>query len=145
MKAIYKNLEISAVFLRSQSQAEAFDEKSRNGLHSNTFKITVLNTDNSNEIDFLYHGSHADYKAGKKELNESDLLQAFECFLSDAIAGDMDFEDFCNEFGYDEDSRRAERIHNACQEHKELFESLEIDNDLYDFSNEFREAHENII
>ena len=144
MKAIYKNLEISAIFLHSQSQANAFDQKP-NGLYSNTFNITVENTDTKEGIEFFFHGSHADYEAGKIQLSKDDLLHAFECFLSDAIAGDMDFEDFCNEFEYDEDSRRAERIHTACQEQKENFDLLEIGIDLYDFANEFREAYENIL
>jgi hypothetical protein len=38
------------------------------------------------------------------------------CLASDSQAGDLTFEDFCDEFGYDSDSRSAERIHTACQE-----------------------------
>jgi hypothetical protein len=35
--------------------------------------------------------------------------------LSDASAGEQSFEEFCLEFGYDPDSRKAERIHKACE------------------------------
>ena len=45
----------------------------------------------------------------------SDLRSAFECFLSDAIAGMQTFEEFCGDFGYDTDSRKAERTWKACQ------------------------------
>jgi len=31
-----------------------------------------------------------------------------ECLLSDAQAGEQSFEEFCGEFGYDPDSRKAE-------------------------------------
>jgi hypothetical protein len=37
-----------------------------------------------------------------------------ECLLSDASAGEMTFEEFCSDFGYDSDSRKAERTHRAC-------------------------------
>ena len=36
-----------------------------------------------------------------------------ECLLSDANV-EEDFHDFCSEFGYDEDSRKAEATHKAC-------------------------------
>jgi hypothetical protein len=38
-----------------------------------------------------------------------------DCLLSDAQAGEQSFEEFCSEWGYDEDSRKAERTHGACQ------------------------------
>ncbi len=33
---------------------------------------------------------------------------------SDATLGNTSFKEFCSEFGYDEDSRKAERIHKQC-------------------------------
>jgi hypothetical protein len=40
------------------------------------------------------------------------------CLLSDARAGleNDSFEAFCSEFGYDTDSRTAERTYNACRD-----------------------------
>ena len=35
--------------------------------------------------------------------------------MGDAVAGMNDFSDFCSELGYDEGSRRAEKIYKACQ------------------------------
>ena len=37
-----------------------------------------------------------------------------DCLLSDASAGEMTFEEFCSEFGYDTDSRKAEATYRAC-------------------------------
>jgi len=37
------------------------------------------------------------------------------CLLSDASAGEQLFADFCADFGYDEDSRKAFGIYEACQ------------------------------
>ena len=36
------------------------------------------------------------------------------CLASDAQAGDLSFEDFCSDFGYDSDSRKAEQTWKAC-------------------------------
>lgn len=39
-----------------------------------------------------------------------------DCVLSDADAGEMDFEEFAGDFGYDVDSRKAEATWKACRE-----------------------------
>lgn len=38
-----------------------------------------------------------------------------ECILSDASAGEETFDNFCSEFGYDTDSRKAYATWQACQ------------------------------
>lgn len=43
-----------------------------------------------------------------------DAAGVLDCILSDANSPE-DFADFCSEYGYDEDSRKAERIHRACR------------------------------
>lgn len=64
------------------------------------------------------------------EVRDTDgLKSAFACFLSDAIAGARSFEEFCSEFGYDPDSRRAERIHRACQKALAKAERMGLDLD----------------
>jgi hypothetical protein len=47
---------------------------------------------------------------GGKEPNANDILQ---CLALDAAGFEnaRDFEDWCNEYGYDDDSRKAERIY----------------------------------
>ncbi len=46
-----------------------------------------------------------------------------ECLLSDASVSDG-FEEFCGEFGYDTDSRKAERLHKACLKIRDNMERL---------------------
>lgn len=42
-------------------------------------------------------------------------MQTVRIFLSGAQAGEMSFDDFCSDFGYDNDSRKAEAIHRQCK------------------------------
>lgn len=44
-----------------------------------------------------------------------DVLGAFQCFVSDACCAESSFEDFCADFGYDTDSRRAYSTYCACK------------------------------
>lgn len=50
-----------------------------------------------------------------------DILSALRM---DAEFGDRSFEEFCEEFGYDTDSRRAERTWKTCQRTKERLRSI---------------------
>lgn len=45
---------------------------------------------------------------------EPDTAGVLECLLSDASMGEESFTDFCADFGYDEDSRKAYRIWEEC-------------------------------
>lgn len=56
----------------------------------------------------------------EKEQKEvkNDLLYSFLCCVGSEIYCPILFEDFCLEFGYDEDSRQAEKIHKKCLEFK---------------------------
>lgn len=71
--------------------------------------------------------------------SRSDLLGAFDCFLSDACAGQQSFDEFCSEFGYDNDSRRAEQTHKACIRSYDKAQRILAGDDLYDLSNKLRE------
>jgi hypothetical protein len=42
------------------------------------------------------------------------LIDVISSVLMDATALHMTFEDWCSEFGYDNDSKKAEKIYNAC-------------------------------
>lgn len=73
--------------------------------------VTIEDTAN----DFDYYTSIADYEAGKKKLDDDDLVNAFSCILGDAASGMMSYSDFLYEFGYGEaDPKRTRRIHDAC-------------------------------
>lgn len=57
------------------------------------------------------------YRQGTGHTHAPTVSQVVSCLLSDASAGDGgDFESFCSEFGYDTDSRAAERCYNACRD-----------------------------
>jgi hypothetical protein len=46
------------------------------------------------------------------------------CLMSDYKATDETFEEFCAEFGYDTDSRKAEQIYNQCVRNGKKLEKL---------------------
>ena len=77
------------------------------------FKITLRG--NGSRATFDFYGSQRDFDAFKRTLDDGEIKSAVRCILDDGASGDMDFEDFCSEFGYDTDSRKAERTHKACQ------------------------------
>ena len=56
------------------------------------------------------------YKGIGHHGEEPTAEEVLECLASDACGVDnsQTFEDWCSEYGYDTDSRRAERIYNAC-------------------------------
>ena len=65
---------------------------------------------------------------------ESDLLNAFERFIGDAIIGDGDFSDFSSEFGYDE-RPPAEKAYRACQSANKKLTRIYRD-DIWELFNE---------
>lgn len=56
-----------------------------------------------------------DFWQGAAISGEPDAVGVLECLLSDAQGGDQTFGDFCNEYGYDTNSRKAEATWRACQ------------------------------
>ena len=46
---------------------------------------------------------------------EPRLDEVLECLASDVNCVDSTFANFCNELGYNQDSRKAERIYKACK------------------------------
>jgi len=46
---------------------------------------------------------------------EPGLDDVLHCLLSDWDAGEQSFEEFCSDMGYDEDSRRAEKVWQTCR------------------------------
>ena len=101
-----------------------------NGENWNHYKITVVNTQNKLRTGFDFWASIANPDLSSRY----DVLNAFRCFVDDALCGDMTFHDFCMEFGYDEDSRQAERTWKACKKSAEKLTRI-YDGDLYDLIN----------
>jgi len=108
----------------------------------NEFRVTACRILDAQKVckSFNFYGSHSDYEGGKEELADEDLKFAFRSFIDDAIYGTMNFDEFCSELGYDQDSRRAEKIHKMTQKATEKTRDLGIfDSELYDIINELSE------
>ena len=70
-------------------------------------------------------------------MNDDDLKNALECVISDALSGIYSFDEFCSEFGYDEDSRSAERMHKACEDTYKRIVALGIcEPEMYEIVND---------
>ncbi len=135
MAVMYKVYQIAAEL---KEVGVTFPNTDDNLLH-NQFTITVLNTKTNSQVAFYFYGSMSDHTAGKTTLDNDDLLNAFECFIFDAMAAESTFEDFCADLGYDEDSRKAYKIYEECKESNKKARQL-ITEDIYDFANELSEA-----
>ena len=99
----------------------------------NKYHVTIKTENSERTIDF--YDSHANWESEITEL--TDLQNVLYCFISDAVAGDMSFDEFCSEFGYD-DIDTAEEVYRACQEQRERFDDL-CDEDLHDMINALNE------
>lgn len=135
----YKNLLISSKLVNSGVKFP--NNKTNNSLH-NQFYVTVKNMEDESVTGFDFYGSTHDYNNGVTEIKGEDLLQAFECFISDAMTGDQEFNDFCDEFGYDNDSRAAEKIHKECMKSLSKAQSI-LKEDIHEFYNELNETINN--
>lgn len=68
---------------------------------------------------------------GIAHTNEPTLEDVMPCLVSDYFAAEnaRNFEDFANDFGYDTDSRKAEKIYKQCLKEAEKMKKL-FGNDL---------------
>ena len=130
MKANYKNFEIVTRF--DGGKTAAWDSR-----NNNYHVVTVKNTDTGKRTRFDFWCSLAKPEFEK----EYDVLNALYCFVSDAISGLYSFDEFCGEYGYDSDSRKAEKIWRACKRSYEKFSRVSgmTDDEMYDFINELAE------
>lgn len=97
----------------------------------NHHAVTVTNTATQKRTTFDFWAS----LASPEVRSRSDLLGAFRCFLGDAISGMQSFDDFCSEFGYDTDSRKAEKTWRACVASAKKAERLLDSEDIYELIN----------
>lgn len=100
----------------------------------NNHKITVLH--NGKRFSFDFWGSIMNPKIA----NDQENVFSFYCALSDGISAKESFEDFCYNFGYDTDSRNAERIYKTCAKTLTKLERV-FKCDLYDLVNEISETY----
>lgn len=77
------------------------------GNNTNRHIVTVFSNDTGRKTSFDYWSPEIK--------TEDDILEGFYCFCSDALAGTYTFEGFCDMYGYDYDSRNAEKIYKLCK------------------------------
>lgn len=130
MKATYKQFTITTT--GKFNKCWSCDDR-----NYNNHIVTVKNTESGKVTRFEFWCS---IRQPEFE-SEYDVLNAFYCFVSDALSGLESFESFCGEFGYDTDSRKAEKIYKACKRDYAKFERVSgfSDDEMYDFINELSE------
>ena len=65
-----------------------------------------------------------DWFQGQALTRDPDSATVLSALISDSYAMDCSFDDWCSEYGYDTNSRRAERIFKQCQKQGEKLERL---------------------
>lgn len=121
IKTTYKHYTISAIFIGNQC-AKWSDDNWHNSL------ITLLNRNTKRSISFDFWGS----LMNPELRTHDDLLNAFHCFIPEGISGQQDYEQFCQSFGYGDDSRKAHATWKACQKSLLKIERI-INEDINDF------------
>lgn len=130
MKANFKQFEINTVY--HGDKCWSYDSR-----NYNNYVVTVKNKENGKKTRFEFWCSimRPEFES------EYDVLNAFYCFVSDALDSLYSFDEFCGEFGYDTDSRKAEKVYRACKRAYAKFERVSgfSDDEMYDFINELSE------
>ncbi len=75
-----------------------------------------------------------DYFMGSALTSEPDSASVLSSLLLDASALDESFENWCADYGYDTDSRKAERLYKLCCKQGEKLKQL-LGDDYDDFRN----------
>ena len=131
MTHIFKNFRITS--RRAEAKNPIWDETgSRTHCHH---VVTVTNTETRIHTTFDFWTSLAEPEIR----TEYDLMNAFRCFVDDAVSGEYSFEDFCSEFGYDEDSRKAEKAWKSCRRSAKKLNRLTSGADAYELLEDLEE------
>lgn len=134
METNYKLLKLVAEWTGEKSSIHA--DKDNSARH---FTIFVENIATETVISFDYWSSIA-----RPEFEtETELLEAYECFVSDAILGINSFSDFCSETGCDSDSIKSHKTWIACKQSyvdllKLLAPEVVDDSQLYSYLDDLR-------
>lgn len=115
-KNILSNIKIN-VQESFKTQDDLNDEWKRN---ANKWQVRLIYFDKEFVTDY-YMGSGLVHKNGKpKKPQVKDVL--YSMMMGDV--SDMNFNDFCNEFGYDNDSIKALEIYRACEKQTEAYYNM---------------------
>lgn len=92
------------------------EPKERAGKH-NKFRCTISNPVNGRKMQVTWYGSQYDCMKNKSELDEGMARSVLSSVALDAscYSNTGDFKDFCDEFGYSDDSIRALKIYKGCK------------------------------
>ena len=133
MRTQYNEFKITSTFIGDKLWNA--DDKMQN---YNNHLVTVVNTEIHRKTAFEFLGSIV-----KPEIEtEQELLFAFYCFLSDGEGSRYGFDDFCANFGYDTDSRKAYKTFKACEKSLKKAERIGIDENMAcDIMNDLQENY----
>jgi hypothetical protein len=81
----------------------------KNGWNHTYYRVTIRKDNKSASFDFW--GSRHDYEAGE----DPSTQDAISSWALDCMMGNMEFKDFCGEFGYSTDSMEAHKTWKACK------------------------------
>jgi len=132
--AKFKNYKVTATYTGSKKAPWTSPNIPDNWNHH---RITVYNLDNKKRTSFDFWASLANTKI----VEEHDIISAFYCFITDATAGDMDFYEFCNEFGYEPlDNPEARQAWKGCKAAMKKANRILTD-DMYDLADRLSENY----
>ena len=114
------------------NKVSQWSDKDNQNYHNHSVKVTH----NKKSFSFDFWGSIMNPEIA----NDQENIFAFYCALSDALSAKDSLEGFCSEFGYDSDSRTAERTYKACEKTLKKVERV-FDCDLYDLINEIADTY----
>lgn len=112
-----------------------WDTKAGISENYNNHKITLKL--NGKRISFDFWGSIMHPEITK----DSENIFALYCLLCDCTSGMYSFEEFCGEFGYDTDSRKAFQTYRACVTSLGKYNKL-TNFDIYELLNQIQDEHD---
>jgi hypothetical protein len=80
------------------------------------------------------------FSQGAGHTESPTLTDTLSCLIMDASNADESFESWCEEYGYDDDSRKAERIYNAVKETRAALFTLMSKSEMDDLQEHFSEC-----
>lgn len=101
----------TATIQKIKISAEYIGDKKSSWSDENWHNNRVTVKSNGRQFSFDFWGSIINPECR----SVSDLKHAVYCAVSDARSGDMEFNDFCAEFGYNTDSIKAHEAWKACR------------------------------
>lgn len=113
---ILLNIEID-VLKAFKTQEDMKDEWKKG---TNKWQIKLVYFDKIYVTDFYMGSGLVDEMGKPKKPTKEDILSAM---ITDDVS-DLDFDDFCNEFGYNNDSIKALKVYEACKRETKAYYNM---------------------